>query len=177
MPRLALPDVRFQESFLVAVGEFIADGLSTGLLLGLEISELGDRWHDPHAFAEYVDMLHCERQVPRRKDWVPATTLWYVDEDDFLGRITVRHHLIPTLVDSGGHIGYEVRPSARRRGHATAMLRAVFPYCRSLGIERALVTVDVGNEPSRRVVEAVGGVFEDQRGCKARYWIRTTPTG
>ena len=31
------------------------------------------------------------------------------------------------LLRRGGHIGYDVRPSARRRGHATAMLAAALP--------------------------------------------------
>jgi predicted acetyltransferase len=73
----------------------------------------------------------------------------------------------------GGHIGYDVRPSARRRGHATAMLRAALPVARGLGIESALVTCDEDNVASRKVIEANGGVFEDQRGDKLRFWIPT----
>ena len=38
-----------------------------------------------------------------------------------------------------------------------------------------LVTCDVDNVGSRRVIEANGGVLEDVRGAKRRYWI-PTPT-
>jgi predicted acetyltransferase len=52
---------------------------------------------------------------------------------------------------------YDVRPSARRRGHATAMPAPALPVARGLGIDRVLVTCDVSNTGSRKVVEANGG--------------------
>jgi predicted acetyltransferase len=81
--------------------------------------------------------------------------------------------LTPALLEGGGHIGYDVRPSARRRGHATAMLCAALPLARGLGIESALVTCDVTNVASRKVIEAAGGILEDQRGGKLRFWLPT----
>lgn len=118
-------------------------------------------------------MLRAEVARPRRPDWVPMTTLWYVEDDTFLGRLAIRHRLTPFLLERGGHIGYDVRPTARRRGHATAMLRRALPVCRDLGIDRVLVTCDTTNTGSRKVIEAGGGEFEDERGGKLRYWIRT----
>lgn len=53
------------------------------------------------------------------------------------------------------------------------MLRDALPHCRRLGIERALLTCDTTNTASRKVIEANGGEFEDRRGVKLRYWIRT----
>jgi predicted acetyltransferase len=61
---------------------------------------------------------------------VPCTTLWWVDGPAHLGRIAIRHRLTPWLREVAGHIGYDVRPSARRRGHATAMLAAALPVPR-----------------------------------------------
>ncbi|MEU9960460.1 GNAT family N-acetyltransferase [Streptomyces sp. NPDC050982] len=75
--------------------------------------------------------------------------------------------------DFGGHIGYGVRPTARRQGYATAMLRDVLPHARDLGLDRVLVTCDTTNVGSRKVIEANGGEFEDERGGKLRFWIRT----
>jgi predicted acetyltransferase len=36
------------------------------------------------------------------------------------------------------------------------------------------VTCDVDNVGSARVIEANGGVLEDVRGVKKRYWVSTT---
>jgi predicted acetyltransferase len=73
----------------------------------------------------------------------------------------------------GGHIGYDVRPSARRRGYATAMLRDALIVARRLGIESALVTCSVDNVGSRTVIERNGGVLEDERSGKLRFWLPT----
>lgn len=94
-------------------------------------------------------------------------------EDGYAGRLSIRHRLNDRLRVIGGHIGYDVRPSARRRGHATAMLRVALPLARELGIESALVTCDTDNVASRKVIEAAGGVLADQRSGKLRFWVPT----
>jgi predicted acetyltransferase len=96
-----------------------------------------------------------------------------VEGDEFLGRTSIRHRLTPALLEIGGHVGYDVRPSARRRGHATAMLQAALVVARDLGIDPALVTCDVDNVGSRTVIERNGGVLEDQRSGKLRFWVPT----
>lgn len=96
-----------------------------------------------------------------------------VDPGRRLGRLAIRHRLTPYLREVGGHIGYDVRPTARRQGHATAMLSAALPVANQLDIESALVTCDVDNVASRKVIESNGGVFEDQRSGKLRFWIPT----
>lgn len=53
------------------------------------------------------------------------------------------------------------------------MLRDVLPYAHALGLDPVLVTCDVTNIASRKVIEAAGGEFEDERDGKLRYWIRT----
>jgi len=67
-----------------------------------------------------------------------------------------------------------VRRSARRQGHATAMLAAALPVAASLGIDPALVTCDDTNLGSRKVIEGNGGMLEDQRGVKLRFWVPTS---
>ena len=107
---------------------------------------------------------------------MPCTFWWIEDDadpDTYLGSISLRHALTPFLLEVGGHIGYSVRPSARRRGVATEALRQVLPHAAALGIARALVTCDVDNVGSTRVIEANGGVLEDVRGDKKRYWVPT----
>jgi predicted acetyltransferase len=175
MPQLSVPDVRVHASFLLAMNEFVEVDGDDRSLLAHEMAVYADSWHRPEVFASYVAGLRAERleETPRVAGWVPGTTLWYVEGDTFLGRLSIRHRLNPFLHELGGHIGYAVRPTVRRQGHATAMLAAALPVARELGITSALVTCDTTNTPSRKVIEAAGGVLEDQRGGKLRFWIRT----
>jgi predicted acetyltransferase len=175
MPQLITPDPRFRTSFLEAVRENIAEDEYFGNTLKRELAVYGDSWHEPDGFARYVAALREEElEAGRRPEgFVPGTWYWYVDAGTYLGRIQIRHRLTPHLREVGGHIGYGVRPTARRNGHATAMLRDVLPHARALGLDRVLVTCDTTNIGSRKVIEANGGEFEDQRGEKLRFWIRT----
>ncbi|MFF7411278.1 GNAT family N-acetyltransferase [Streptomyces lydicus] len=173
-PQLIAPTVDVHASFLAAMEEFRAEGAdrSPHSNLARELRTWRDRWPSAEGFAGYVGTVGGTSYDERADGVVPSTTLWWVEGDTYLGRIALRHRLTGTLLDYGGHVGYAVRPSARRRGHATAMLRAALPYAhQELGLDRVLVTCDDTNAGSRRVIEACGGVFEDQRGEKLRYWI------
>ncbi|MCW2759786.1 MAG: GCN5-related N-acetyltransferase [Nocardioidaceae bacterium] len=176
MPTLAVPDVRFHTSFLAAMAEFADEGRTgDGTMVGNDLEDYGHTWGTPSGFASYVGVLLRDVEVPRREGWVCCTSLWWVEGDEYLGRIAVRHTLDNEFLrEVGGHIGYDVRRSARRRGHATAMLRAVLPVARDLGIEQALVSCDTDNVASRRAIEANGGVPDGERQGKYRFWV---PTG
>jgi predicted acetyltransferase len=179
MPELVAPATAVQASFLAAMQEFRAEGRGgpgDTSMVGQEIADHGGTWADPDAFAEYARQLREQslEEAPRPGGYVPCTTLWWVSGAEYLARIAIRHRLTPWLRDYGGHIGYDVRPSARRHGHATAMLRAALPLTRELGIDPVLVTCDTGNVGSRKVIEANGGVLEDKRGGKLRYWVPTS---
>lgn len=178
MPQLEPPTTRVHASFLAAMAEFAAEGRGTPAdqtMIGAEMRRYGASWDRPEEFARYVADLRAQslEDSPRPAGFVPATTLWWVDGDGYLARIAIRHRLTAFLLELGGHIGYDVRPSARLRGHATAMLAAALPVAAGLGIDPALVTCDVDNTGSRKTIENNGGVLEDERGGKLRYWVPT----
>jgi predicted acetyltransferase len=172
MPELIDPTTSLRGSFLEAVAEFSADRdyPVPWFVTDIDAAALTDA----AAFAAYVARLLDERaDVERAEGLVPQTTLWWVDGDRMLGRLAIRHRLTPALQSVGGHIGYAVRPTARRQGHATAMLAAALPYAYALGITRALVTCDETNTASRRVIEANAGQYIDNVGDKRRYRVPT----
>lgn len=179
MPALIAPAERLTDSFAAAVDEFIAEGRGgpgDHSLLGQTIRDHvlpaeGTEWVAAHLAEE----RRWETAPPA--NFVPMTMLWWVEGETCLGRISIRHRLNDWLREVGGHIGYDIRPSARRRGHATAMLAAALPRAAALGIEKALITCDFDNIGSRKVIERNGGVLEDRRGAKLRFWAPTAPAG
>jgi predicted acetyltransferase len=161
--RLVVPDVRVRASFRAALQE-------AG-------SEHGERCSTDAGFARYIaDLLGAERVAPR-PGLVTQTTWWWVEgpheRPEYLGRIALRHELTDALRRLGGHIGYDVRRSRRREGHATAMLAAVLPLAHERGIDPALITCDVGNRASRAVIERNGGILDDELDGTLRFWVPT----
>jgi predicted acetyltransferase len=176
--------VRFHASWLDALSEYHAEGRH------VEID--GALLEDPEEFAGYCAALNDGvvrpdapgiylarlNGTPPPGEWVdgyvPQTVLWWVAGDEYLGRLSIRHRLTPHLLYHGGNIGFEVRPSARRRGHATAMLAAALPLAAALGIDPARIDCDVGNVASRRVIEANGGVLDEERDGSLFFWAPTS---
>ena len=161
------------------MAEFRAEGRGTRddhSMIGRELRVFSSTWHTPDGFAAYVASLRADADPdqPRPQGWVACTSWWWVNGTEYLGRIAVRHELTDRLREIGGHIGYDVRPTARCQGHATTMLRGVLPHARSLGITpSALITCDATNVASRKVIETNGGVLQDQHGGTCRFWVPT----
>lgn len=134
---------------------------------------------DAASYEEWVaGILREEATGTPRPGLVRATTFFGVRQSDgrLVGMINIRHTLDEYLAKFGGHIGYGVRPTERRKGYATRMLALALDYCRDLGMNRVLVTCDRGNAASAKTIINNGGiledeVFEDGRGWVQRYWI------
>lgn len=110
---------------------------------------------------------------------VLATQFILKDEsyDKILGMLQLRHSLNDFLLNYGGHIGYSVAPSERRKGYAKLMLKEALSYCLTIGLHKVLITCSITNEASRKTILACGGVYEDSRlnaqenKLMQRYWF------
>ncbi|WP_441246326.1 GNAT family N-acetyltransferase [Kitasatospora sp. McL0602] len=173
MAELLDPAAELRVSFLEAVAEFRADREYPVPWFVTDIDP--EALTEASAFPGYVARVLGERELSgvRADGFVAQTTLWWVEDAHVLGRLAIRHYLTPKLERLGGHIGYDVRPGARRRGHATAMLAAARPVAAALGVEEALLTCAATNTASRRVIEANGGRFVDTSGDRLRYVVPT----
>jgi predicted acetyltransferase len=178
--RLSQPDPSFHSSYVAALQELAREGNAHYLELVLPAeppvpaaSFTLSRLTDPATFAEFCTFTSSldDPATPRPAGWVTGTYLWMVDDEEVVGRISLRHTLTPWLLEVGGHIGYAVRPTARRKGHATSALGLMLRVAGERGIDPVLVTCDDDNVGSRRVIEANGGVLEDVRNRKMRFWL------
>jgi predicted acetyltransferase len=172
---LVAPATRCETAYLAMVDDFEAAGeprIPGGSGVALARSD----------FAAFVQRLQDdERGLGLKPGIVPSSAYWLLRHDaegvTVLGVSALRHALTPALEDAGGHIGYSIRPSERRRGYGTRILALTLEYARALGLDRVLLTCDTDNTGSARVIEKNGGVLASE-GYSAlvetrisRYWI------
>jgi predicted acetyltransferase len=177
MPRLAAPALAHMASFVAALKE----GYQRDSLRAEDPGAIAQIEREPQWFLRQVNTPPAHVVLPDGTlgARVLETQLWYVEGDAFLGSVSVRHTLNELLERWGGHIGYAVRPSAQGRGYASAMLAGMLDHVRAnLPLERVMLTVNLKNPASIRVIEKNGGVLMDEvdhpwiagdRG--RRYWI------
>ena len=141
-------------------------------------------------FADCPDWLHGARGLRYSKN--PEEWFRYIAEHEenytqflyvctadskIVGMIGVQHRPDGPEETWGGHIGYCVCPSERKKGYATQMLHDVLPYCKSIGLDRVLLTAGDENVGSVRTILANGGVLENYVMTPrhdvpvGRYWI------
>jgi predicted acetyltransferase len=145
-----------------------------------EFSDAGESYvvvpeNDPEAFLARVEMFEAGQDLPENR--VRMTWFWLLRGDRIVASSRLRHELIPVLLLDGGNIGYEVRPSERRRGVGRKLLRLTLDEARRIGLRRVLLTTETTNFGSIGVILANGGVFGDTSVSPNsgrtlnRYWI------
>lgn len=168
--KLEQPSARFRESYLALVAEFRERG-EPNVPFTLKYAT-----DDFDAFL--ARLRACAEGSEIAKGFVTHETFWLVGDDQHvIGVSNLRHDLTDSLRKIGGHIGYGIRPTMRRQGYATLILAETLLKAKALGIRRALVTCDKGNEGSARAILKNGGVYHSEEllpnrdNVTQRYWI------
>lgn len=126
------------------------------------------------------DVIKCqEKNYAEVKKLVPATTYFTIRENDnkIVGMVNLRHYLNDYLKNFGGHIGYGIRPSERRKGYAKIQLYLTLLEAQKIGIDKVMVDCVNTNEGSAKTIKDLGGIFDREVYEKNRnvtlhnYWI------
>lgn len=166
------------------------------IVLKQEYLEMLDEWKQSNEkIVPWVlneDTFDFQAMISRFEDYsqgiglkeglVPHSTYWFVrDDDKILGAVNIRHWLNDYLKNIGGHIGYGIRPSERRKGYATEMLRKALGIISEMGIKSVLVTCDKDNIASAKTIIKNGSVLHsedlDNGVVFQRYWINFSGGG
>ena len=150
------------------------------LSMAREFAESGEDGYqevldDVSAYFKRLDRWAKGEDLPSHV--VQENVYWLVRGDLILGLIKLRRKVNEALLIEGGHIGYGVRPSERRKGYGTAMLGLVLDEARALELNRVMLTCDADNIGSAKIIERNGGKLSgtavSPRTGKAvlQYWI------
>ena len=122
-----------------------------------------DRYLREHTYSEWIQKVRSDTDIANiPNNRVPAYTYFYVREDDekIIGMINTRLALNDFLREEGGHIGYSIRPTERRKGYATQMLKETLAFCRPIGLSQVIVSCDKSNLASASVITKCGGLLD-----------------
>lgn len=174
--RLIKPSAAYREAYMIFYQDWIASGEDI-------VPWVVER--DPSDFEAYVSFLNgadSEEKVSG-SGFVPHSTYWLINaEDQIVGSVNIRHRLNQKLLEQGGHIGYGIAPSHRRKGYATVQLAEALKVIRTLGVSRALLVCNADNAASERTIRRAGGQFEsffttEDGEVLKRFWIEVGGDG
>ncbi len=134
---------------------------------------------EPSNFQSMIQfLLDSENSFNLPDKWVPGSTFWLVSENKkVIGVVNIRHRLTKELLNNGGHIGYGIRPSERRKGYATSLLSLSLEKAKELGIKKALVVCHQNNIGSKKTILKNGGspdtdYIEEDGNIIKRFWFK-----
>ena len=166
---LVSPSYLYEDQVMEYKNEFLLNSDSLDGTAGLKTAKNFEEWLSA--------IKDNEREETVRSGLVPASTYLAVRTSDsrIVGMIDIRRRLNDYLLQFGGHIGYSVRKSERRKGYATEILRLALRKCRTMNMDRVLITCDKENIGSARTIQKNGGILEneveEQHRITQRYWI------
>lgn len=175
--KLVRPTKEYQEQAYEYVNEFVKYNSQIHGISSLD-KYMGN-------YDEWLSKVEFNRNmipgtVPGR---VPSEIFFLVRETDnkLLGTIDIRLMLNEYLLNYGGHIGYGVRPTERRKGYNSYQLYLALKFCLEKGIEKVLITCNKENIGSAKSIMKAGGVLENEviepSGQEMqRYWIEVEPS-
>lgn len=137
-------------------------------------------WNIPEKPTDLNEYIQRTKDHAKGKNlpanWVQSTTYWLIDENKVVGNVNIRHTLTATLKKRGGHIGYAIRPSSRRKGYGTKILELALRKAQKIGLTKILITCGDDNSPSQKIIKKNNGQLKDTiefEGEKVRrYWIK-----
>ena len=160
MFKLVFPNLKYKEKAIEFINEFYENNS--------EINGSGalDGYLEDATYEEWLTKVLADIDIANvEKPRVPALTYFYVREEDdkILGMINMRLALNDFLRTEGGHIGYCIRPTERRKHYATEMLKKALEVCDTMSIKEVLLSCDKDNAASSGVIKNCGGELIEER--------------
>ena len=139
------------------------DYISEFLKYGSDINGTGllDRYLKEESYENWLIYLSRvqNKNYAYSINFVPNKTFFLIRSRDnkIVGMINIRLELNEKLKNSGGHIGYSIRPTERRKGYNKINLYLGLEKCYEYNIENVWLDCVISNLGSVKTIQALGG--------------------
>ena len=152
---LERPSIERKEEIIEYINEFVeynSDINGTGSL---------DKILEGYTFEEALERC-LNMEIKGFSERCQSKTFLLIRENDnkIVGTINVRWNLNEEMLKFGGHIGYGIRPTERRKGYNKINLYLGMIEAKKLGLEKVMLGCDVENIASNKSLEALGAELE-----------------
>lgn len=123
-----------------------------------------DKIYDGYTFEEALDrcLKMEDEEYAKSVGRCQGKTFLLIRENDnkIVGTINVRWNLSKEMLQFGGHIGYGIRPTERRKGYNKINLYLGMIEAKKVGLDNVMLDCDVNNLGSDKTLKALGGKLE-----------------
>ena len=153
-----IPSLEIKNEIIEYLDEFVK--------YGSDINGSGslDKIYDVYTFEEALDrcLKMEDEEYAKSVGRCQSRTFLLIRENDnkIVGTINVRWNLNEAMLRFGGHIGYGIRPTERRKGYNKINLYLGMLEAKKVGLEKVMLDCDVNNLGSDKTLKALGGKLE-----------------
>lgn len=144
-----LPEPRDEEALVAYVREHQEHG-ETFIHASLGLADM--------AFDAWLDQIRRNASEGSGR-WGRSLVELCLDRDHLVGLVRIGYELPRDLSEVYGDIGYGVRPTLRRRGYGTEILRHALDVCREHGLAQVRLGCFHDNLASAATIKRCGGVL------------------
>ena len=123
-----------------------------------------DKIYDGYTFEEALErcLNMKNEEYAKSINRVPGKTFLLIRKNDnkIVGTINIRWNLSEKMLEFGGHIGYGIRPTERRKGYNKIQLYLTLLKAYKLGLDKVMLGCSVDNLGSDKTIKALGGILE-----------------
>lgn len=156
MLKLVLPSKKYIKEGIAAIKERYKEG-------EISLKDFNNEMKKRKNASAFLKKLKDEKNgINLEKGRVAQIIYWLIDDKKYVGRLHLRKKLNKQLRVRGGNVGYEIRPSERKKGYGAEILRLGLLKAKAQGFKKILIDCRESNIASKKIIEANGGIFIDR---------------
>lgn len=146
-----------------------------------DIAGVSGLHHEYQNYEKWIEKLEMQRNIETSPSSRCIGIQYFLireNDNKLVGMINLRWNLDEWMIKNAGHIGYDIRPTERRKGYNKISLYLCLLKAKELGLDKVLLTAADNNLGSVKTIKALGGIlenkipdYEDENTLMGRYWI------